>query len=111
MTDRSIRDIVLSIEKVVSPLLKGANPASIRKGKTFPHRFPKALSPELRDIADLVLDDIKKPFNITEFTNQVCELAASEGVQCDNNGEMNRTLRYFLCEKVGLKPTYRKGSK
>lgn len=107
MTDRSIRDIVLSIEKVV----KVGNPASSKKGKTFPHRFPKALSQELRDIADLVLDDIAKPFNITEFTNQVCELAISEGVQCDNNGEMNRSLRYFLCEKVGLKPTYRKGSK
>jgi len=109
MTDRSIRDIVLSIEKVV----KVSNPATLspKKGKTFPHRFPKSLSAELRDVAELVLDDIEKPFNITAFTDQVCALAESEGIQCDNNGEMNRSLRYFLCEKMGLKPTYRKGSK
>tara|TARA_Y100001972_G_C7617691_1_gene309768 strand:- start:322 stop:633 length:312 start_codon:yes stop_codon:yes gene_type:complete len=102
MTDRSIRDIVLSIE---SKMVKGS---SSSKGKSYPQRFPKPLTKEQRDIAEIAYDSIKKPFTITEFTRCCRELGETEGVSFDSNGATNRTLRYFLCEQAGMIPTWRK---
>ena len=101
--ERSIRDIVLSIEAEIR-----SGSSADTKQRKFPKRFPIPLTDQQRDIAEIVLSEISKPFSITDFSKACSELAKSEGVKLESNGETNRSLRYFLCEQVGLAPTYRK---
>ena len=102
MSERSIRDIVISIEKSVKM------PTQVKVGKpTKREKQPIPLTGEQRDIIEIVYDDISKPFGITDFTAQCIDLGMLESVVFNQNGDTNRSLKGWLCEKMGMKVVWR----
>jgi len=105
MSERSIRDIVLSIEKSVK------TPTQLKIGrpsKASPREKPPIpLNEQQRDIIEIVYDSIDKPFGVTEFASGCFQLGASEGIAFHNNGDTNRSLKAWLCEKMGMRVKWR----
>jgi hypothetical protein len=105
MSERSIRDIVLSIEKSVkAPTIIRQNKVSKASNR---EKSPIPLTSRQRDVIEIVYDSIQKPFGVTEFAQGCFELGASEDVGFHNNGETNRSLKAWLCEKMGMKVKWR----
>lgn len=106
MNDRSIRDIVLSIEKSVK-----VNPTQLKistGGKYKPReKAPLPLTDAQRDIIEIVYDSISKPFGITEFTKSCMECGVMDGVIFFSNGDTNRSIKAWLCERMGMKVKWR----
>ena len=106
MNERSIRDIVLAIEKSLK------TPTQLKMARHNQdidrEKLPIPLSKRQRDVIEIVYDSIEKPFGVTAFASACFELGSTEGVVFRNNGITNRSLKGWLCERMGMTVRWQK---
>lgn len=93
---RTIRDIVLNIERRVSVAeLPKPEPKKPEGKKGFPRR----LTILQRDVLDIIMEEIAKPFTLSELFDACNAVEPRFGTRTPASSE---SVRAYLCERAGL---------